>query len=1005
MKRPERSLAHSGSDSRSTAPAGPARPTLELIPYEQDPLTTLAEQLLADVRSHPPDLRHAIVLLPHAGAIARFRSQLLDAAAARGIEALLAPETATLHGWLQTFGDDRYRHVSGSARELLLLEALIEHPTLAKRWGAWALADSLLALFDELTLNHSLIPADLDTFIQQLSDGYGTRGPPLTPLSEEAHLVYTLWGAWQRQLAADGVHDTTARILHGLARSLEELAAERHIYLAGFVLFNQTELEWIQALANRGQVTLLLHGQTGARGYHPDAALSSIVETLGVQPAVVHSVSAYNQLLNNVYALDGEDLPSRVRQQTITQRVSPARDRLTIHEAGSFEDEARAIDVQVRQWRLQGLRDIGIVTNDRKLARRVRALLERANIVLQDAAGWRLSTTSAATALMRWIECLEQHFAHGPLLELLKSPFVRSDPTTSEHASTALWFEEGLVLRHNIGRGLHNYRRALQREPEALDNRYGAGAAAALLELLERLQLAAHPVLRLNDGRRHVVATFLTALSRSLDTLGMTTPYQQDDAGARVLGVLEEMEAALSGRQLRFTWSEFVAWLRRNLERRRYQPLAEGAGVQLMGFSESRLYRFDGTIIAGALREHLPGHAERPPLFNDSARRHLGLPSLTSHRSALFHDFRRLLESAPRVLVTLRREQEGEIATPSPWVTRLQAFHHIAYADSLEQPTLSSLATSTCTEIVWPECLPLPQPGGHPVATLPHELVPATLSASAHQRILDCPYQYFAAHGLSLAPIEDVREVLEKREYGQRVHLILQAFHIGVSGLPGPFDKPFTNATRNEAMALLADIAQAVFAPDIEHSILARGWLLRWQQVGARYIDWQIARAARWTPCAAELKQRRRYTNDTGTLTLTARIDRLDRGDDGYAILDYKTGQVPDPSAIATGEDIQLAFYALVVEQPVRLVQYVELGANRISDRVKLEGRPLQTLMTQVRERLLHIHQAMQRGAGLPAWGDDATCAYCPMQGLCRKEMWLDRDPVNEPPVVPPDRV
>lgn len=991
MEQPERRLTHSGSNPTPTTPAGPGRPTLELIPYEQDPLTTLAEHLLVDVHDQPADLRHAIVLLPHAGAIARFRSQLLHVAAARGFDALLAPETATLHGWLQTFGDDRYRHLGSNARELLLLEALAEHPALAQRWGAWVLADSLLALFDELTLNHSPIPADLDTLVQRLSEGYGMSSPPLAPLSEEAHLVYTLWGAWQRQLAADGVHDTAARIFHGLGRSLQELSTERHVYLAGFVLFNQAELEWMGALANRGQLTLLLHGQTGAHGYHPDSVLTRIVETLGIQPDAVHSNSAYTQLLNNVYLLDADDLPSRVQQHRIAQPASPARGRLAIHEAGGFEDEARAIDVQVRQWRLDGLRDIGIVTNDRKLARRVRALLERANIVLQDAAGWRLSTTSAATALMRWIECFDQQFAHAPLLELLKSPFVCSDLSTSEHVSTTLWFEEGLVLRHNVGRGLRNYRRALQCQRDDLDNRYGAGAASALVALLERVELAARPILRLNDDRHHRATSFLTALSRSLDTLGMRAAYRQDDAGIRVLAVLEEMEAALSGRRLPFTWSEFVAWLRRNLERRRYQPLAKKGGVQLMGFSESRLYRFDGVIIAGTLREHLPGHTERPPLFNDSVRRHLGLPSLASHRGALFHDFRRLLESAPRVLITLRREQDGEIAAPSPWVTRLQAFHDMAYVDSLTQPALSWLATSTDTEIVWPDLLPLPQPCGHPTATLPRALFPATLSASAHQRMLDCPYQYFAADGLSLAPIEDVRETLEKREYGKRVHQILQAFHIGVTGLPGPFDKPLTAARRNEAIALLAEIAQAVFAADVEHSILARGWLLRWQQVGTDYIDWQIARATQWTPCAAELRQRRRYTTDIDTLTLTARIDRLDRGEDGYAIVDYKTGQVPGARAIAAGEDIQLPFYALVLEQPVKLAHYLELGANRISDRMRLEGRALRTLMTQVRQRLLHIHQAVQHGAGLPAWGDDATCAYCPMQGLCRKEMWLER--------------
>ena len=251
MKRPKIAPAHAGTSSTSAPPAGRVPPTLEIIPYGQDPLKTLADLLLAEVRGQPTDLRHAIVLLPHAGAVARFRSQLLDAAAVRGIEALLAPETATFHGWLQAFGDDRCRQLHESARELLLLEALVEHPALAQRWGAWALADSLLVLFDELTLNHSPLPGDLDTLIDRLSAGYGISGPAPTPLSEEAHLVYTLWRAWQCQLATDGVHDTAARIVHGLERSLCELAPGRHVYMAGFVLFDQTELTWIKTLINQ----------------------------------------------------------------------------------------------------------------------------------------------------------------------------------------------------------------------------------------------------------------------------------------------------------------------------------------------------------------------------------------------------------------------------------------------------------------------------------------------------------------------------------------------------------------------------------------------------------------------------------------------------------------------------------------------------------------------------------------------------------------------------------
>ena len=39
----------------------------------------------------------------------------------------------------------------------------------------------------------------------------------------------------------------------------------------------------------------------------------------------------------------------------------------------------------------------------------------------------------------------------------------------------------------------------------------------------------------------------------------------------------------------------------------------------------------------------------------------------------------------------------------------------------------------------------------------------------------------------------------------------------------------------------------------------------------------------------------------------------------------------------------------------------------------------LQTLLTQ-----------LESGTTLPAWGDDDTCRYCDMDGLCRRQAWTE---------------
>src|SRR5204863_1320866 len=99
-----------------------------------------------------------------------------------------------------------------------------------------------------------------------------------------------------------------------------------------------------------------------------------------------------------------------------------------IVEAGGAEHEARCVDLAVRQALLAGTQDVVVLTQDRRLARRLRALLERAGVPLQDHAGWALSTSRAAAALDAWLECLEGRFRYRPLLDLLKSGFAKVDP-------------------------------------------------------------------------------------------------------------------------------------------------------------------------------------------------------------------------------------------------------------------------------------------------------------------------------------------------------------------------------------------------------------------------------------------------------------------------------------------------------------------------------------------------------------------------------------------------
>jgi ATP-dependent helicase/nuclease subunit B len=217
----------------------------------------------------------------------------------------------------------------------------------------------------------------------------------------------------------------------------------------------------------------------------------------------------------------------------------------------------------------------------------------------------------------------------------------------------------------------------------------------------------------------------------------------------------------------------------------------------------------------------------------------------------------------------------------------------------------------------------------------------------------------------------------------------LHAFHNDVQGYPGPFQQTITAANRDAAITCLQDISQAVFAKDMEDNFMHRGWLQRWRQIIPQYIDWQIGRAESWQVTATETAREKAYRG----LMLKGRIDRIDRSSDGAGIVDYKTGTTPQQDAVLNGEEVQLPFYALLTNDAVHQVEYLSLDANRFGSRTVLQGDELQAIVEKNGERLHTLMTELAMGAALPAWGDELTCRYCAMAGICRRSAWTDAAP------------
>ncbi|HEX9802127.1 MAG TPA: PD-(D/E)XK nuclease family protein [Gammaproteobacteria bacterium] len=964
---------------------------LLLVPYGADPLAAIAERLLQDHAAALPRLEQAVVLLPDIEAAPRLRRLLLQQAAKRGHQALLGPQITTWPAWLNAQAVACNEVAGNHHRELILVEALRKHATLFGQGNLWALADSLITLFDELTLNRVGLPRDLAEFIQRVGEGYGMAGTTLQGLEQEARMVHTLWHAWHQELHQRELIDRNTRYLLQLAETVKSPPAEQ-LYLAAPAAMSEAEREWAGEMLERGRLTLLLHGQLSgppSRLYHPETPLYRLVSTLRGEVAPGSVEDAYSRMLDTIYnpaAVESAPLRERALAFAQQQPQSPAGGRLQLLSLSGDEEEAHAVELQVRSWLLHGRQRVGIVTENRRLARRVRALLERAGVTLEDAAGWALSTTSAAAVLERWLECVEEDFPQLAMLDLLKSPFFSSELPREEHLNRVYRLEQDIIQRENIAGGMARYRRHLHYRQQRLPGELAAGLEP-LAQLLTRLESARAPLQPLREAGSSPAAAIIEALQASLGALGLDRTLAADAAGLRLLEELEQMLQAVRTDPVSLSWLEFRSWFGRTLERFNFRPPSSGHAVTLLGLGQTGLADFDALIIAGAEREHLPGAPATTPFFNDAVRRQLGLPAGDEQMAVRFYHFRRLLESAPQILLTCRRQQDGEEVQPSPWLEALRAFHRLAYGDELHAAGLADLLAHPMTQVVNreaplppPDCMPAPAPGP--------ALLPQSYSASAYQQLIDCPYQFYAARCLSLAPPEAVREALEKSDYGERVHRCLQAFHGDVPELPGPFSGRLTAARRDEAESLLRRISQAVFAADLEDNFLHRGWLQRWLDKIPLYLDWQMEREERWRVAAVE--QKATQSALLPGITLQGRLDRIDSDGPQHAIVDYKTGHIPRVEEVECGEAVQLPFYALLAgdEMAVNEVSYLALDQEKVTNKVTLEDEALQELSQGVGERLAAVVSELQAGGRLPAWGDEKSCGFCPMAGVCRRQAW-----------------
>ena len=579
--------------------------------------------------------------------------------------------------------------------------------------------------------------------------------------------------------------------------------------------------------------------------------------------------------------------------------VAPA-----FHVCDGFEDEAAAAAAQVLVHVERGDTPVALIAQDRALVRRIRALLERSEVVMRDETGWRLSTTRAGATVMALLAAARRDASADAWLDWLKAAPIGTARTGALEAL------EAALRRAQVADALGLARLPLDAVASALRD-----DAKLIVDTFAR-------------APRRSLVEWLDALAAALDGAGSLDRLRADAAGRQALATLgidppvdEGRRAQLSADLEPMTLADFTRWVDDVFERETFLPpdavddesLPLPADVVITPLARAMLRPFAAAVLPGADDRRLGAMSARDSLLPRSIEHALGLADPIDRREAELLAFAQLLR-LPKVTLFRRRIDGADPLANSAfvdWLGLALAERRLAWR-AWQDPRIEERVA--------------PMPIRPSAPSVGADRLPRRLSASTFEALRDCPYRFFAQSVLGLRAVDELDAEVEKRDYGKWLHEVLHVFHLD----------------REAGADVGADTARllAIGAASLESLGLDAAAFLpfsaSFQVLVPRYVTWLHEREASgvsWSRGEAEL---RAMPEALGGIELYGRIDRIDVVGDGsrLELIDYKTGSASQlkKDVIDRFEDTQLAFYAALVgaesDLPLRAF-YLAMDATR----------------------------------------------------------------------------
>jgi len=802
-------------------------------------------------------------------------------------------------------------------------------PGLATDTAVFDLADGLAALLDEVA------GAGLDpgAFARLDAGGHAHHWQRslafLTLLEDYVRGAGPASGAGRQRVAAEA-----------LARAWQRDPPAHPVLVAGSTGSRPATRILMRAVARLPQGAVILPGLDAglppevwsrlvdagaAAADHPQAALASLAADLGADPAAIppwHPALAPAPDRNAVVALALRPAPVtdqwRRDGAALAGRLAAACAGLDWVEAPDAGSEAQVIALVLRAAAEAGER-AALITPDRALARRVTAELDRWGLIPDDSAGRPLALTPPGVLARRVAGLLGTAATPGALLALLKHPLVASGAGG-----------RGPHLRHAERLELDVLRGGAPELDWPAVTAWAETAGGPAVDWARWLRTTLEPLAAVGPEpleamvRRH--RETLAALAAGPDAAAAHRLWDAE-AGAAAAELFDALaaEAGHFGRLAPPAYRALVETLMSGRDVPGAAPVTDPR-IAIWGTLEARMQSADRVILGGLNEGVWPRQPPADPWLSRGMRASLGLDSPERRIGLSAHDFQQAVGAA-RVILTRATRDADAPTVASRWLLRLENL-----LLGLGPESADALAGARARGRGWlaraarldaPDA-PAP-PARRPAPRPPAAARPQSLSVTQIERLVRDPYAIYARRVLHLRPLDPPGQTPDALARGRALHDALDAFLAATgAGLP------------EDAGALLARVTADALAATVPWPAVRALWSARLGRSARWFLDTETTRRRRGTPAAREVSGRRTLGGAEPRFTVTAKADRIDRTPGGYAIYDYKTGDVPDARALKV--HLQLPLEAAIAAAggfdglpaaPATHLELIALGSRR----------------------------------------------------------------------------